>query len=447
MNKVLGISVCFKTLLVAVLLSGCCHPGVPEYALVEDADWFALSPEVPVVKVIAAAADSTSARGTLRLVASPDECRAFDGSRGEWFSYELLEPVFDRTQKVSVAAGDSTEVVFRVELPGAGFYRCLVIADGRDTLKRFNIGLDPERIASPADAQPDFDEFWRTARAELDAVVPDYRLIPLPDSSSTARTIYRVEMRSLGGETIQGFYAKPNKPGKHPAIINYMGYGSKPWCFDPDGNPDYAEFVLSVRGQGLNQPDNKYGDWITYGLDDKDNYYYRGAFMDLVRAVDFMVSRPEVDSRHIFAEGGSQGGAFTMVAAALDNRISAAAPTIPFLSDYRAYFRIVHWPAEPVVRRARELNIPDEELYRTLSYFDVKNFAGKIACPVLMGFGLQDEVCPPRTNFAGYNLITSPKEYHCYAQAGHWTGPEWWQHRVAFFEKARTSKDRTNTNI
>ncbi len=435
--NVSGICKWMTALFAAALLAGCCHGEAPRYTLAEGEGWFALSPAVPTVKVVAEAGDR-AARGTLRLVASSDECRGFDGSNGEWFSYELMPPVFDMTKKVKVPKGGSSETLFEIVLPEAGFYRCLLIADGTDTLKRFNIGLDPERIVSPSDARPDFDEFWQKARAELDAVAPQYRLTPLPDSSSAARTIYLVKMRSLGGETIQGFYARPNKPGPHPAIVNYMGYGSKPWCFDPDGNPDYAEFVLSVRGQGLNEPDNKYGDWITYGLDNKDGYYYRGAFMDLVRAVDFVASRPEVDTRHIFAEGGSQGGAFTMVAAALDSRISAAAPTIPFLSDYPAYFSIVHWPAEPVLRRAKELGIPDEQLYETLSYFDVKNFASKITCPLIMGFGLQDEVCPPRTNFAGYNLVTSTKEYHAYPVNGHSTGSGWWEHRTAFFEKART---------
>ncbi len=437
MNRILGIGNWLVTLSAVALFAGCYSPTQGgAYTVVENEEWLAVSPAVPVVRVIAEASDSLAVRGTLRLVASPDRCKGFDAETGR-FSYERLAPVFDVTQKVKVAAGESSEVAFEVALPEAGFYRCMVIANGVDTLKRFNIGLDPEQIVSPIDRQPDFDQFWQKARAELDAVAPQYKLIPLPDSSSVARTIYRVEMRSLGGEKIQGFYAKPNKPGKYPAIINYMGYGSKPWCFHPDGAPDYAEFVLSVRGQGLNEPENKYGDWITYGLDNKDGYYYRGAFMDLVRAVDFIASRPEVDTEHIFAEGGSQGGAFTMVAAALDNRIAAAAPTIPFLSDYQDYFSIVHWPTEPVLNRAGELGLTDGELYKTLSYFDVKNFADKIGCPVLMGFGLQDEVCPPHTNFAGYNLITSPKEYRGYPQAGHWTGREWWGVRTEFFAKAR----------
>lgn len=112
-----------------------------------------------------------------------------------------------------------------------------------------------------------------------------------------------------------------------------MGYGSKPWSPKPNDNSGFVEFVLSVRGQGLQQPTNIYGDWITYGLQSKENYYYRGAFMDLVRAIDFVASRPEVNTKNIFAEGGSQGGAFTLAACALDRSrgvSSGNSPKSPF---------------------------------------------------------------------------------------------------------------------
>ncbi len=88
-------------------------------------------------------------------------------------------------------------------------------------------------------------------------------------------------------------------------------------------NPDFVEFVLSVRGQGLNEPTDVYGDWITYGLSSKETYYYRGAFMDLIRGIDFVASCNEVDTRNIFAEGGSQDGAFTLVACTLAGRANS----------------------------------------------------------------------------------------------------------------------------
>lgn len=353
-------------------------------------------------------------------------------------STDKREPLFSLSQPVRINAADSAVAAFSFTLPKAGFYRCSLSYNSNDAAsetKNFNIGYEPESVISLPDFQPDFDDFWQTTLNELAAVNPEYALTLLPEHSSENRKMYRVTMKSFGDVEISGYYCTPAKAGKYPAVISYMGYGSKPWMPDADGNPDFVEFVLSVRGQGLNEPSNVYGDWITYGLSSKETYYYRGAFMDLIRAIDFVVSRNEVDTRNIFAEGGSQGGAFTLVACALDNRIAAAAPTIPFLSDYPDYFEIVHWPAEPIRKKQAELGISDKQLFETLSYFDVKNFTRKITCPIIMGVGLQDEVCPPHTNFAGYNRIRSPKEYHIFPLIGHDVEPQWWQYRTDFFTK------------
>lgn len=168
-----------------------------------------------------------------------------------------------------------------------------------------------------------------------------------------------------------------------------------------------------------NQPYNTYGDWIRYNLDKPDSYYYKGAFMDAVRFIDFISQYEKTDTDRIFAEGGSQGGALTLAAASLDDRLAAICPYIPFLSDYKDYFKIVNWPAAPVMEEAKLKGLDDDTLYRNLSYFDIKNLARRIKCPVMMGIGLQDPTCPPHTNMSSYNLITSPKRLIIYPTCGH----------------------------
>ena len=221
-------------------------------------------------------------------------------------------------------------------------------------------------------------------------------------------------------------------------MVSYVGYSGKPQCPSAESNIDYAEFILATRGQGIEKSRNIYGDWMLYRLDDKNEYYYRGAFMDVVRAIDFVASRPEVDVKHIFALGGSQGGAFTLAACALDHRICAGAPSIPFLSDYPDYFKVIKgWPAQQFLKKKTDLGLSDGDFYKTLSYFDIKNLAANIQCPIIMAFGLQDETCPPHINFSGYNLITSPKEYVCYSDKGHDVGNDWWQLKMKFFKEHR----------
>lgn len=238
------------------------------------------------------------------------------------------EEVCTYAQRYVLKGGDSMRVACAFEA-APGFYRATVRDDERE-VGRFCFGCEPEKIVSPVDAQPDFDVFWERALAELAAVAPRYRLRLDRDRSTSLRRVYLVEMRSAGGETIRGYYLEPTAPGKYPAVVTFMGYNSEPWCPDADAAPERAEFVLSHRGQGLNKPTNTYGDWVVWGLRSPETYYYRGAFLDAVRAVDFVASRAKVDPALIFAEGGSQGGALTLAVCALDDRIAAAAPMSRF---------------------------------------------------------------------------------------------------------------------
>lgn len=386
-------------------------------------DWVFTDGEPQQVNLTLKNMSSKPAKGSVALVLKTDKHAAVDSL----------------TSRVRLLAGEEKALSIAFKLPEPGFYRCRLYVESNGAAgdaATCNIGYEPEKIISPRDAKPDFDAFWAATRAELDAVEPRYKLTLIPERSSGQKNIYHVEMASYGNVTIEGYYAEPKKKGRYPAIAVFMGYGSEPYFPHTDGNPGYAEFILSVRGQGIQKAKNTYGEWFAWGLESKETYYYRGAFMDLVRAVDFLASRTQVDRERIVAEGGSQGGAFTLAACALDHRIRAGAPTIPFLSDFRDYFQIVGWPRSALETYLSEHpNQTSDEVYDVLSYFDVKNLAGYIKCPIFMAAGLQDEVCPPHTNFAGYNLITSPKQYRIYHDQAHSTPDEWYELRAKFFSE------------
>ena len=55
-----------------------------------------------------------------------------------------------------------------------------------------------------------------------------------------------------------------------------------------------------------------------------------------------------------------------------------------------------------------------------MGYFDTLNLARQIQCPVLVGMGMQDEVCPAGTIFAVYNRLRAEKTLIVYPDAGHW---------------------------
>ena len=393
-----------QTLLLALVASIACSARnlKSDVDLSHDLWWNA--PEAPMINLTLTDTLGADVNSTIEFYVTPD----IDAS-SRIMSVKM--PVINNEATANLS--------FEMPMLAPGFYKCHLLDDGIE-IKTFNIGYEPTNIVSLPDSPADFDEFWQRAIAELAAVPGEYVVAENQQASGKLRKAYDVSMRSLGGETIRGRLYVPVKKGKYPALIYYNGYGGKIWDMDVDGRSDIIEFVTGVRGQMFNEPYNTYGDWIRYNLGEPESYYYRGAYMDTLRFLDFIEQHPSVDTSRIYAEGGSQGGALTLVAAALaPSRFKGIAPYIPFMSDFPDYFKIVEWPMSAIMEAAREKGLSEQQALDCMRYFDVKNFARKISCPVMMGIGLQDPTCPPHTNMSSYNLITSPKELIIYPTCGH----------------------------
>lgn len=370
-------------------------------------------------------------------------------------------------KEVEVPANGSIDVALTTdEKLDPGFYKASCLVNGR-TARRFNFGINPTDIVSAPDKQPDFDQFWADAKAQLAAIDMKANLIELPKKSNAKSKVYMVELQSvpdgLEGDpvTVRGYYLEPQDGKKHPVIMHFYGYdtrGTTVYC--PSGNDgEYAEFYLSHRGQYINRaPANKrgdgldmdftdnYGDWFAFQFGDKDGYYYRGAFMDCVQAVRFMATRETSDMKNLFGEGSSQGGALSYATAALsDYPFAAIAPCVAFLGDFPDYFSIVDWPAN-TARNAWKKYVADHpgltehDMFVFLSYFDTKNLATRISCPVIASSNLQDGTCPSHTNMAPFNNLLTPadqKEIHFYPDLQHVIPSDWPAKTSAFF-KAHT---------
>ena len=335
------------------------------------------------------------------------------------------EPVYEGYREVAVKKMSSGYFPFMVKNLKPGFYKATLSLESKMGNKKynFNFGYEPEKIVSPADPQPDFAEFWQRAKAELATVDPQYKLIRIDSLCTEKQNVYLVEMRSLGNALIRGWYRVPVKPGRYPAIMHVPGYSSAEVPSYINYGDDIIGFALNIRGHGNSKDDVNPGfpGYILTNLGDKEKYIYRGAYMDCVRGIDFLCSRPEVDVSRIAVEGASQGGALTFATAALAaDRIAVCAPQVPFLSDFRDYFRVATWPANEFIDLVDNRKVLTwDQVYYTLGYFDIKNLAPMIKAPLIMGAGLMDDVCPPHINFAAYNLVTSEKKYIVYPYAGH----------------------------
>lgn len=312
-----------------------------------------------------------------------------------------------------------------------GFYRivCTLTPDqGEKSEQSILLGFDPEKIETPLTREKDFDSFWKKRLQDLKKVDPQFKVTHMPDQSTEKVNVYLVEMRSYGDVRIRGWYTVPKTAGPHPAILSVPGYTGSMWPYV--NRTHVATLALNPRGHGNSKDDvdPKGAEYMYLGFDPghPEEYIYAGAYLDCIRAVDFLASQPEIDGSRIGVEGGSQGGGLSFATAALDQRICFTAPDIPWLGDWVGYLEAADWPVENYPKlQARFPGLTFEELNRLLSYFDTMNLADRITCPVLMSVGLQDPVCPPRNAFATYNQVSSQKDYRVYPFAGHNT---WYQH-------------------
>ena len=354
---------------------------------------------------------------------------------------DFKDTVLVWNEPIKLLAGKSQTIKIDKPILQPGFYT-LYVAIKSNLLnfnKSFALGIDPEKIVSPTDIPADFDNFWMRAKRELAAVDPQFKLIRKDSLCTSKRDVYLVEMRSLENVLIRGWYARPKAAGKFPAILHVQGYSSSQQMSYGYAGDDMAVLVLNVRGHG-NSKDNinpGFPGYLQYSIKDREKYIYRGAYMDCVRAVDFLCSREEVDTRYIVVEGGSQGGALSFATPALDNiRISLCIPAVPFLSDFPDYFKVAEWPGDEFTQFvAKNPDFGWDKVFGTLRYFDIKNLAPWVKCPVLMSIGLKDTTCPPHINFAAYNQLKVRKEYVVYPESGHGLPNEYMLAKVEWMKK------------
>lgn len=295
----------------------------------------------------------------------------------------------------------------------------------------------------------DFDEYWERALKEMNDTDPCVQ-ITKSEFSLPYADCYDMYFNGTRGGRV---YAKLLKPkdikGKVPAVLHFHGYSgaSGSWM-------DYAAYAamgfvvaaMDCRGQGGKSSDKnpvegntRFGH-IIRGLDDPDpdNLYFRQVFLDTAMLARVVMNMDDVDENRLAAFGGSQGGALTVACAALVPDIKLAAPCFPFLSDYKRVWDMdLDAKAYEELRRYFRLFDPrherENEVFTKLGYIDLQYLANRIKANIMFGTGLMDDVCPPSTQFAIYNKITSEKSIVIYPDFGHEGLPEFGEKTAEMF--------------
>lgn len=287
----------------------------------------------------------------------------------------------------------------------------------------------------PRPAPPsDFDDFWARTLEQTRAHPLDPRRAPAQTPLRMIET-FDVSFAGFGGDRIRGWLHLPalRPSGRLPTVVWFKGYGGGrglAWEHVFWAAAGYAELVVDTRGQGAGWTHGDTGDphgagpsqpgFLTRGLTDPDQYYYRRAYADVVRALEFARACEEVDPDAVAVTGASQGGAFALAAAALGSGAVAAMIDVPFLCDIRRASEIS--PSEPYGELVRYLAQRRDEVDRafaTLAYFDGAVLAQRARVPALFSVALMDETCPPSTVYAAYNAYAGSKEIAVYPYNDH----------------------------
>ncbi|MNE28117.1 Cephalosporin-C deacetylase [compost metagenome] len=219
-----------------------------------------------------------------------------------------------------------------------------------------------------------------------------------------------------------------------PAILQFHGYTGDSGDWQDKlayASLGFSVLALDCRGQGGSSEDtggvkgNTHNGHIIRGLDDHpDNLLFRHIYLDTVQLARIAFGLPGVDPQRVYAMGGSQGGALTIACAALEPRVTKLAPIYPFLCDYKRVWEMdldkdAYQELNIYFRKFDPLHEREDEIFEKLGYIDLQYLAPRIQGEVLFFTGLMDTICPPSTQFAAYNKITSPKQLVVYPDFGH----------------------------
>jgi dienelactone hydrolase len=168
-------------------------------------------------------------------------------------------------------------------------------------------------------------------------------------------TIEKVIFESLPGFYVTANLYRPNQPGRYPGVLLQTGHtqegkpegqrlaanlalkGFVVLAFDPVSQGE-REQTYDVRVDkalaGWSVPEHIQAGAQNILIGQSVARYF---IWDAKRALDYMVSRPDVDPERLGAVGCSGGGALTTFIGALDPRVKAVAPAC-YVNSYRLLF-------------------------------------------------------------------------------------------------------------
>jgi cephalosporin-C deacetylase-like acetyl esterase len=349
-------------------------------------------------------------------------------------SYEIGPDMMPATSsgKTMLKNGRAIVDIGTMKKPGFLDLRLSAAVGDKQYQHHVKVGFSPEQLKPYTKNPTDFDTFWKANLEEARKTPVSVTCKQVEKYSADEFDCYLLKLKVDQRHAIYGYLTKPKAEGKYPIVLCPPGAGIKT-IKEPMRNAYYAKngFIrLEMEIHGLNpeMTDEQFKEittafdyengYLTNGLDNRDNYYMKHVYLACVRAIDYLTSLSDWDGKNMFVQGGSQGGALSLITAGLDPRVTACVANHPALSDMAGYLD-GRAGGYPHFNRLNDMLTPEK--VETMAYYDVVNFARRITCPVYLTWGYNDNVCPPTTSYIVWNLITAPKDLLITPINEHWT--------------------------
>lgn len=356
---------------------------------------------------------------------------------GAVIDYEAGPEMYQDVKETAVVLKDGTLTV-KGKMSKPGFYRVDVktTIGGKEYKGACAAAFSPEQLKPTTVNPADFDQFWQNAISEArhTDLNPTKRL--LPERCTKDVNVYEVSFQNVRwGSRTYGILCEPVKPGKYPALLRVPGAGVRPYGGDIyTASKGAVTLEIGIHGIPVTMQQSVYDDlgqgalngYWEFGMDNRDKSYYKHVVLGCIRALDYIEQYTPWNGKELGVTGSSQGGFLSLATAGLDRRITFYAPVHAALCDHTASLKGVAcgWPHYFYWNKGKGM----EKQIETSRYYDGVNFARRItnAQTGWFSFGYNDDVVPPTTAWATYNIVKGPKSITPYQQTAHFWYQEQW---------------------
>ena len=359
---------------------------------------------------------------------------------GVTIDYACGPEMYQDVKKQGVVLKDGT-LTLKGKMTKPGFYRVDVTAhvDGKEYKGACSAAFSPEQLQPTTVMPQDFESYWQNAikAARWTDLNPTKRL--LPERCTKDVNVYEVSFQNMQWNwRTYGILCVPVKAGKYPALLRVPGAGVRPYGGDVyTASQGVVTLEIGIHGISVTMEQKVYDDvfngalmnYWNFGMDNRDDSYYKRVVIGCIRALDYIEQYTPWNGKELGVTGSSQGGFLSLATAGLDKRITCYAPVHAALCDHTASLKGVAcgWPHYFYKMQNEKGEIKNARV-ETSRYYDGVNFARLITSQQKgwFSFGYNDDVVPPTTAWATYNIVRGPKEISPYQATWHYWHQEQW---------------------